>query len=517
MARYDAALAAVALTLASAGPISAQDSFTLSGDVTFAETEAREPRLDINVFEATDIYRIVVTDRTALSYSALRSRGTPRGSTNEAARRLWLHFFAPAAAEDGILDSRFSGAVADREVIARQGIEEGESSTIEVLSGVEDFVDAGQYLMVVALHGYDVEGSYEFTLTGATLGWGPSAEELAAAEAQRRAEELAAAEAARAAEDLAAEAARAAIRTASDLAAADAERAATRTAALSQATVFLSRGIVSQAGGVAAAQANRGRAGGATRTTASSRGETRRPVHTWIEFTRFAADGDDLRQHATGFQLGGDVHVTPQLALGLSIGHNRVGSSLAGFDLSGDLTFVQPYAAFARGPMRGEVSLIYGRGAFDQTSADGNGSSRIRLMAATLSGAYDISMKGGWTVSPMVSLSHGAQESRGTGGTLAGADTKRTTFGRASVGTRLTMPLETGTVFAGLHADYDYGNGDSEPIAGFVDDTGPSGRVELGISTIITDRLDLRASVTTGGLGTRRRDTTASLRFGITF
>ena len=292
--------------------------------------------------------------------------------------------------------------------------------------------------------------------------------------------------------------------------------AATQFSALSQGPAAVTRGVVAQAGGVAATQAQSGLSL-ETNTTASTRGTKSKGVNTWIEFTGFAVNGNDLRQTATGFQLGGDVHVTPNLALGLSIGHDQINSDAGGFDLSGDLTFLQPYAAYVSGPMRTEASLIYGRGDFEQVSLGGTGQADTTLIAATVSGAYDMALSTGQTLSPMASLSYGEEESEGTGGTLAGAGKDTTSFGRASVGARLSTAFDAGTAFVGLHADYDYSNGDTDLVAGFDDDTGFAGRIELGVNAAITQRLSLRTSMSVGGLGTGTKDVAAGLTLNMKF
>ncbi|WP_170831435.1 autotransporter outer membrane beta-barrel domain-containing protein [Jannaschia faecimaris] len=322
----------------------------------------------------------------------------------------------------------------------------------------------GQYAVFVANLGGVGGGTYTLVLNGVTLGWGPNT--------------------------------------------------ATQLSALSQGSAALSRGVVIQAGSVAATQANEGLAGD---TTASSRGTNPTGVNTWVEFTGFVTNGNDLRQTATGFQLGGDMHVMSNLTLGLSIGHSEVNSDTTGFDLSGDLTFVQPYLAYVNGPMRAEASLIYGRGDFEQISLGGTGTADSTVVAATLSGAYDLALSTGQTLSPMASLSYGEEESKGIGGTLAGAGTETTNFGRASVGARLSTNFDMGTAFVGLHADYDYANGDTNVIAGFNDDTGLAGRVELGVNAAITDRLDLRTNMSVGGLGTSTKDVAAGLTLSMSF
>ncbi|WP_170831420.1 autotransporter outer membrane beta-barrel domain-containing protein [Jannaschia faecimaris] len=292
---------------------------------------------------------------------------------------------------------------------------------------------------------------------------------------------------------------------------------AAQLSALSQGSASLSRGIVIMAGEVAATKANDGLSTGTSTTTASSRGTDPTAINTWVKFTGFVVNGNDLRQTATGFQLGGDMHVMSNLALGLSIGHSEVNSNAGGFDLSGDLTFIQPYLAYVNGPMRAEASLIYGRGDFEQVSLGGTGTADTTLVAATLSGAYDYVLAEGHTLSPMASLSYGKEESKGTGGTLAGAGTETTTFGRASIGARYTRAFDIGTAFVGAHADYDYSNGDANLIAGFDDDTGLAGRVELGVNAAITDRLNLRTNMSVGGLGTSTKDVAAGLTLSMSF
>lgn len=288
--------------------------------------------------------------------------------------------------------------------------------------------------------------------------------------------------------------------------------------ALSQANAGIWRGVVSQAASIAARQARAGRSDAGISPTVSTSGTSNKmPVNTWFEFTGFIIDGKDIRQTAAGFQLGADVDVAPNMALGLSIGYDKVNSVAGGFDVSGDLTFLQPYLSYSQGPLSVEGSLIYGRGDYEQRSAGGVGSADAKVLGAAISGAYDFALEGGLVISPMMALSFGEETTKGKGGVLAGAGSTTTTFGRASVGTRLTKTISKGTAFVGLFADYDYSNGTTVVIASLDDKTGMSGRFEIGADIALTDKIDFRSNISVGGLGTGTKDVAAGLTFYMSF
>ncbi|MFO6463643.1 hypothetical protein ACK8OR_04560 [Jannaschia sp. KMU-145] len=313
-------------------------------------------------------------------------------------------------------------------------------------------VPDGNYSVVVFGFSSTATGTFSLAGSGAVLGWGPSVPvQLAAADA---------------------------------------------------AFATLARRFVVQAGGVARSNAGVGLDRTNPLTFASTRGVSGTPVHSWIEFTGFAARGSDIDQSATGFQLGADIEIAPNMVAGLSIGTTDLSSVQGGFDISGDLQFVQPYLAMRSGAYRGEASLIWGRGDFDQVTAGGLGTGDTELYALTLSGAYDMAMGDGDILSPMASLSIGREEVEGTGGTLAGAGTSKTTFGTLSVGARYTSQMEMGTGFVGLHADYDYAEADTALVAGFEDGGELSARIEFGADVNLTDGLSLRMNADFGGIGT---------------
>lgn len=273
----------------------------------------------------------------------------------------------------------------------------------------------------------------------------------------------------------------------------------------SAASVGVFRRLVSQAG-----RSLTENAGGGT-TTRSTRGTgTGGGANTWIEVTGFAADGDNTRQSAVGFQLGGDIAVTPSLALGLSVGHSTLSDRRGALSIDGDLTFLQPYLAYSIGAFRGEASLFYGRGDIDQTGPVGGADTR--LIAASVTGAYDIALSNGSTLSPMGALSYGEARVEGRSGALAGAGDTTGTFGEASLGARYTTPFDTGRAYVGLHLDYAFGDDVAAGVVGLQGGDDLSGRIELGVDARIADRIDLRVNGSYGGIGGDAREVSANIQ-----
>jgi len=84
-------------------------------------------------------------------------------------------------------------------------------------------------------------------------------------------------------------------------------------------------------------------------------------------------------------------------------------------------------------------------------------------------------------------------------------------FGQASVGARYTTTTETGLVYAGLHAEYDYGDQDMTVLSGFDDDEGWGARLEVGTEFLINDQFEVDFSMSVGGIGKSTTDIEARL------
>jgi hypothetical protein len=241
------------------------------------------------------------------------------------------------------------------------------------------------------------------------------------------------------------------------------------------------------------------------------------PINSWFEVTGYALNGDDMQQTARGFQLGADINVMPNLAVGLSFGRSEMKSHTTDFDVDGVLSFVQPYLGYVNGPLRLDASLFYGAGTFEQKTEFHSGEADATLSAATVMGAYDKVLSDNTTLTAMAALTYGSEELKGASGSLADAETEIVDFGQASIGARYTATTETGLVYAGLHAEYDYGDQDMTVLSGFDDDEGWGGRAEIGAEFLIYDRFEVDFNMSVGGIGKSTTDVESGLMVSMIF
>ncbi|WJY20561.1 autotransporter outer membrane beta-barrel domain-containing protein [Fontisubflavum oceani] len=242
-------------------------------------------------------------------------------------------------------------------------------------------------------------------------------------------------------------------------------------------------------------------------------------LYTWAEITGLRAEDDANDRDFTGrgFQIGGDVPISPNMVAGLSFGVQDLDVSGPSFSQEGVLRYLQPYLAYQSGPWSGEANIIYGLGEFTQTSTSGTGTGDTRLAALSLSGGYDFDMGDGLTLRPTLGLTHGTEEVTGDTGTLAGAGSTTVRFTEVSLGGRLTRNTAHGSFFAGLHADWQDTSGDTQIVSDLLAEDGWTGRLELGGSFESDNGLLFDTSVELGGLGGDFRSTSGALRLAIRF
>jgi hypothetical protein len=242
-------------------------------------------------------------------------------------------------------------------------------------------------------------------------------------------------------------------------------------------------------------------------------------IYAWVELTGFQVEDNATARdyRGVGLQFGADVPVLPDMVAGLSLGVQDLDALEGGVSQDGVLRFVQPYMAYVAGQWSGEASLIYGWGDFTQTSIGGTGEGETRLWAVSFDGGYDIAMPRGYTLTPMLGLSHGVERVEGISGTLAGAGVDRVRFTQASLGAQVSQATGTGEVYAGLHADWLNTDADSVLVSNLLVDDGWTGRLELGASTEVGLGKTLNASVEVSGLGGDLRGTAGALKFAFRF
>ncbi|NNY28425.1 autotransporter domain-containing protein [Roseobacter sp. HKCCD6575] len=242
-------------------------------------------------------------------------------------------------------------------------------------------------------------------------------------------------------------------------------------------------------------------------------------LYTWAEITGLRAEDDANDRDFTGrgFQIGGDVPISPNMVAGLSFGVQDLDVSGPSFSQEGVLRYLQPYLAYQSGPWSGEANIIYGLGEFTQTSTSGTGTGDTRLAALSLSGGYDFDMGDGLTLRPTLGLTHGTEEVTGDTGTLAGAGSTTVRFTEVSLGGRLTRNTAHGSFFAGLHADWQDTSGDTQIVSDLLAEDGWTGRLELGGSFESDNGLLFDTSVELGGLGGDFHSTSGALRLAIRF
>ncbi len=242
-------------------------------------------------------------------------------------------------------------------------------------------------------------------------------------------------------------------------------------------------------------------------------------VHSWAQVTGFDSDADagPGGMTGTGFQIGADLAIGADMVAGLSFGRASLTATDGTTRQEGGLTFVQPYAAWYPGAWRGHASLIYGRGAYDQTSPSGAGTGETSLLAITAEGGFDQALATGLTLTPTLGLVVGRETITGTGGTLDGVGARRVDFAQTSLGARLTYQHPAGVVFAGMHADYLTQDAGAVLANGFLSDDGWTGRVEVGGSLDLAPGLRIATSVDLGGLGGAAQTLSGGLQLSLRF
>jgi Autotransporter beta-domain len=352
------------------------------------------------------------------------------------------------------------------------------------LSGATFTLSPGQYVLVVDDGVSFVDGTFVVSLMGAVFGWGPTvAEELGNFLAvSGGAARLVVVDAQGVARDLGA----------ASLVARDAQQSPSRIAPpgddLVQSSKSATAGLVGN-------------------------------VYSWAQITGFDSNAESGPGSisGTGFQIGADLAIGPDMVAGLSLGHSEISATDTASSQDGSLTYLQPYFSYRSGKWHGNASLIYGRGTFDQVSVGGAGTGKTELLALTFEGGYDIALKNGITFTPMIGLIHGRENVEGTGGTLAGDGTQHYDFSQASVGARFSSRRAGGTFFAGLHADYLDQDAGGVLTSAFLSEDGWTGRIEIGGSTELNNGLGLSTAIDISGLGGSAQTVSGGLRVSLRF
>jgi len=258
------------------------------------------------------------------------------------------------------------------------------------------------------------------------------------------------------------------------------------------------------------AQVNRLR----TNSTAADRN-----LYTWVDLGGFRSEDPEAGRayNGRGFQVGADIALSADMVVGLSFGLQDLDASVGTFDQDGTLRFVQPYFAYRAGAWCGEASLTYGLGSYNQTSVGGDGDGKTRLTAVAFTGSYDQALTDGIVVTPTLGLLHGLEKVEGTSGTLAGTSTETVRFTKVSFGTEISRSFAGGKVFGGVHADWLNTSSNTALVSDLLVDDGWTGRVELGVSTRLSNGLELDTSVELSGLGGDLQQTTGELRIAFRF
>ncbi len=242
-------------------------------------------------------------------------------------------------------------------------------------------------------------------------------------------------------------------------------------------------------------------------------------VYTWAEITGFWADNEDADRSITGsgFQIGADVELNPNVVIGLSVGAHSLNASTDTFEQEGTLVTLQPYLAYRSGAWSGALTFSYGQGEFDQTSINGSGTGEVVVRSISYSGGYDISLESGMVVTPTFGVVHGVEEFEAVSGTLAGNWSEEMTFTQASVGVEFSQAFASGDGFFGLHADWLESSSDNSLVTERLGDDEWTGRLEFGFATQLDMGIDLNTSVEIAGLGGDLRQASGGLRIAFNF
>jgi hypothetical protein len=240
-------------------------------------------------------------------------------------------------------------------------------------------------------------------------------------------------------------------------------------------------------------------------------------VYTWAKITGFDTDTGAKSVGGRGLQAGADVAISPEMVAGISVGYTDISAADSTFSQNGTLLVLQPYLAYRSGDWHGNASLILGNGDYDQTSLGGQGSGKTRLTALALEGGYDYALTKAFTLSPGLSLISGREIAEGVSGTLAGAGKKNYDFTQTSLGARINHTTTTGSLFAGLYADYLQQDAGSVLTSDLLSESGWSGRIELGGSTTLSNGLNLSTSIEASGVGSNARTVSGNVWVGFTF
>ncbi|MFU1477260.1 autotransporter outer membrane beta-barrel domain-containing protein [Roseovarius sp. C7] len=240
-------------------------------------------------------------------------------------------------------------------------------------------------------------------------------------------------------------------------------------------------------------------------------------VYAWVNFNGFIARGSANDYSGTGVQLGADISVSPNMVLGLSLGHDELNANTAITSTSGDFTYVQPYLGYRSGAWSGELALLYGQADYKQTSLGGVGRADSDVWAISIAAQRDIALSDMLTFTPMASARYGEEKITGKSGTLAGTGSTTVDYSELSLGARWTRSVQDTLVYTGLHLDYVTSDAPSALAGGGYDPDGVSGRVELGGAFPITVNGDLMIGAEMGGIGSELTNYSGQMRFVFSF
>lgn len=240
-------------------------------------------------------------------------------------------------------------------------------------------------------------------------------------------------------------------------------------------------------------------------------------VYAWVNFNGFIANGSTTDYSGSGVQIGADISVSPNMVLGLSLGHDDLNANTATTSTSGDFTYVQPYLGYRSGAWSGELALLYGQADYKQTSAGGVGRADSDVWALSIAAQRDIALSDMLTFTPMASARYGEEKITGKSGTLAGTGSTTVDYSELSLGARWTRSVRDTLVYTGLHLDYVTTDAPAALAGGGYDPDGLSGRVELGGAFPITANGDLMIGAEMGGIGSELTNYSGQMRFVFSF
>ncbi len=308
-------------------------------------------------------------------------------------------------------------------------------------------VATGQYTLVVSEISLGWLGDFEYSVYGASLGWGPLLEEIAQEHGVVVANEVA--------------------------------------QALSASIFTAVKGGLQTGAPVVSRNAPFG-------------GVQNGSGRSWFQMDYTAIDGTDLEGRFPVMQCGIDFQLENGMLLGAALGYSDFSMSSITSSLEGESLTIQPYLGFQLGEATGSVSLSFGQ--IDLDTVDGAGTAEGNTRGVNLSLERDFAL-GGQQLIGEFDAGFGRQDIDSGTGTLAGLTDTSSTWSYASIGARYEM--QNGNVLSSIGGSIDYNDvGNLNDLsANHYGDSGFTASVNVGFDYALSNGSSVYFKGEVGGLG----------------